>query len=310
MVREIVRNTFQEKFNTTPVMVMAPGRINLIGEHTDYNDGFVLPAAIDKAIYFAVSPRADGKCTFAALDLNLEAEVSLSDLKKAAPQLWLQYFSAALAELHSHKIDVSSGFNLVFGGDIPIGAGLSSSAALCCGFLYALSELFELDISRKEIAKMAQRTEHRIGLNCGIMDQYAVVFGQADSFMCLDCRSLEFENYSTHFGAYEMVLINSKVVHELTGSEYNERRNSCERVVASVAVLHPDVFALRDIELEMLENHRSVIDPIDYRRAQYIIEENQRVKTTISQLQAGNVDGIGDLLNRGHRGLSEEFEVS
>lgn len=310
MVKETVRDTFQKKFSETPAMVVSPGRINLIGEHTDYNDGFVMPAAIDKAIYFAIAARTDGLCTFTSLDLQMDAAFSLSEMKEAKQQPWLRYFSAALAELEANKIDVPAGFNLVFGGDIPIGAGLSSSAALCCGFIFALSEIFDLRISRKEIAKIAQRTEHRIGLNCGIMDQYAVVFGQTDSFLCLDCRSLEFDTYSTELGPYEMVLINSKVVHELTGSEYNDRRSSCERVVAALAKDNPDVRALRDLNPEMLELHSNMLDTVDCKRARFITEENARVKACVSRLKNSDVNGIGALLNETHWGLSRAYEIS
>ncbi len=305
-----IQRQFTNRFHAKPIIVKAPGRINLIGEHTDYNDGFVMPAAIDKALIFGVSRSGDATCTLRALEYDSEAQFNLDSSQPGEGSNWEQYFRAALAEMSEKKIQPTEGFNLVFGGNIPIGAGLSSSAALCCGFIFALNELFDFHLSRKEIALIAQATEHRIGLNCGIMDQYAVMFGEKDSFMCLDCRSLEFETYSTDLGAYDMVLINSKYEHELIGSAYNDRRKSCEKAVAIIANKIDGIKSLRDVDLKMLLSFQKELDSETFARAKFVVEENDRVMQAKKALQSNDMAKLGRLLYETHAGLSEEYEVS
>ncbi len=305
-----IRSQFSDRFGKKPVIVRAPGRINLIGEHTDYNDGFVMPAAIDKELIFGISKSGDRTCTLSALGYATEAQFNLDNCLPGEGSNWEQYFRAALTELAARNILVPEGFHLAFGGNIPIGAGLSSSAALCCGFIFALSELFELNLSRKEIALIAQTTEHRIGLNCGIMDQYAVMFGKKDSFMCLDCRSLEFETYSTDLGEYDMVLINSKYEHELVGSAYNDRRKSCEKAVSVIANKKEKVKGLRDVDLKTLFAFQQEMDSITFTRAKFVVEEIDRVMQAKKALLANDIVELGRLLYETHKGLSEEYEVS
>lgn len=305
-----IRNKFTERYHTKPIIVKAPGRINLIGEHTDYNDGFVMPAAIDKELIFGISKSGNSTCTVLALQYSTEAIFHLDNCSIGEGANWEQYFRAALAELDHRNIHLSEGFNLVFGGNIPIGAGLSSSAALCCGFIFALNELFDFQLSRKEIALFAQATEHRIGLNCGIMDQYAVMFGERDSFMCLDCRSLEFETYSTDLGDYDMVLINSKYEHELIGSAYNDRRKSCEKAVSVIAKKIENINSLRDVDLKTLLQFQKEMDPEAFIRAKFVIEENARVMEAKKALQENDMIKLGNLLYETHKGLSEDYEVS
>ena len=306
----IIRNKFNERFDDKPIIVRAPGRINLIGEHTDYNDGFVMPAAIDKELIFAISKSGDATCTVLALQYTKETIFALDNCRVGEGTNWEQYFRAALAELDHRNIQLPEGFNLVFGGDIPIGAGLSSSAALCCGFVFALNELFDFQLSRKEIALIAQATEHRIGLNCGIMDQYAVMFGEKDSFLCLDCRSLDFETYSTDLGDYDMVLINSKCEHELVGSPYNDRRKSCEKAVSVISKKHENVKSLRDVDLKTLRQFQSEMDAETFRRAKFVTEEYGRVMAAKKALIANDMHKLGSLLYETHQGLSEDYEVS
>ncbi len=221
------------------LLVGAPGRINLIGEHTDYNDGFVLPAAINKHIYFAFGRGEDDQTAIKSLNYDLQLHFDTAADPPPNLPAWGRYLFTATQELRERGHHVLP-FRCVFGGDIPLGAGMSSSAALCCGFIYGLSELYGLDISREENALIAQAIEHRIGLNCGLMDQYAVLFGQDNRVLFLDCESLRYQHFPLELGDYTLVLINSMVKHELAAeSGYNERRASCERVVKQVQSQHP-----------------------------------------------------------------------
>ncbi len=305
-----IRSEFSDRYHTKPIIVQAPGRINLIGEHTDFNDGFVMPAAIDKQLIFGISKSGNSTCKLVALEYSSETVFQLDNYVLGEGANWEKYFRAALTELAHRNIHLSEGFNLVFGGNIPIGAGLSSSAALCCGFIFALNELFDFQISRKEIALIAQATEHRIGLNCGIMDQYAVMFGEKDSFMCLDCRSLEFETYSTDLGNYDMVLINSKYEHELIGSAYNDRRKSCEEAVSVISKKTDNIKNLRDVDLETLLHFKNEMNADTFRRAKHVVEENARVMEAKKALQENDMIKLGNLLYQTHQGLSEDYEVS
>lgn len=310
MDKAFIKSEFTKRFNSEPVLVKAPGRINLIGEHTDYNDGFVMPAAIDKQIVFGIAKATEDFSNVISLEYNQEAALNMEDCPVGAGLKWEQYFRGAIAELKSRNIVIPQRFNLMFGGNIPIGAGLSSSAALCCGFLFSLDALFELDLSRKEIALIAQATEHRIGLNCGIMDQYAVMFGEKQSFICLDCRSLDFQTYSTDFGDYEMVLINSKVEHELTESAYNDRRRACEEAVRVIGRDQDSVKNLRDVNMDMLRLYGAQLHPEIYKRARYIIEENARVQLAKAALEKNDIKALGNLLYQAHAGLSRDYEIS
>lgn len=305
-----IRSEFSDRYHTKPIIVQAPGRINLIGEHTDFNDGFVMPAAIDKQLIFGISKSGNSTCKLVALEYSSETVFQLDNYVLGEGANWEKYFRAALTELAHRNIHLSEGFNLVFGGNIPIGAGLSSSAALCCGFIFALNELFDFQISRKEIALIAQATEHRIGLNCGIMDQYAVMFGEKDSFMCLDCSSLEFETYSTDLGNYDMVLINSKYEHELIGSAYNDRRKSCEEAVSVISKKTDNIKNLRDVDLETLLHFKNEMNADTFRRAKHVVEENARVMEAKKALQENDMIKLGNLLYQTHQGLSEDYEVS
>lgn len=305
-----ITEEFKERFHSKPMLIRAPGRINLIGEHTDYNDGFVMPAAIDKELIFGIALSGNSTSTLHALQYTHEAVLDMHNCKVGEGANWEQYFRAALAELEHRDIRIHNGFNLVFGGDIPIGAGLSSSAALCCGFIFALNEIFDLHLSRKEIALIAQATEHRIGLNCGIMDQYAVMFGQKNSFLCLDCRSLDFEIFSTDLGNYDMVLINSKCEHELVGSPYNDRRKSCEKAVAVMREKDKEVQSLRDVDLKTLLRFKNQMDAETFARAKYVVEEYDRVMQAKLALTANDMVKLGELLYATHHGLSTLYEVS
>ncbi len=312
---EKMKNKISEKYKTLhqtePLLLKAPGRINLIGEHTDYNLGFVLPAAVDKAIYFAMgrNETADQINIYA---FNFDNEIQFSTRDESLPDelSWAKYFHAIIQILQEKNYHLQ-GINCVFGGDIPVGAGMSSSAALCCGFIFGLSELFDWKISREDIALIAQAAEHRIGLNCGLMDQYAVLFGKENQVFRLDCKDLKYNHFDMQLADYQLVLINSKIEHQLAlDSKYNKRRAACEAVVATIAQDHPDVKSLRDINMETLAAYAEKLNPKDYQRARFVIEENQRVQDTIKALKDGDLLEVGMLLYLSHDGLSRDYEVS
>lgn len=306
-----VTQEFEQLYQQAPTLLVgAPGRINLIGEHTDYNDGFVLPAAIDKHIYFALS-KSVGDQT-AIKSLNYDNQLRFDPAGDPLPDLpaWGRYLFTATQELQERGYAVPP-FHCVFGGDIPLGAGMSSSAALCCGFIYGLSELYDLGISREDNALIAQATEHRIGLHCGLMDQYAVLFGQDDNVLFLDCESLRYQHFPLALGEYTLVLINSMIKHEFAAeSGYNERRASCERVVKQVQSQHPEVKTLRQISREQLTAFQDQLSSEDYRRANYVLDENQRVLDVVAALQQGDVQQAGVLMFASHAGMRDEYQIT
>ncbi len=308
-----VTQAFQHRYAGAPsLLIQAPGRINLIGEHTDYNNGFVLPAAVDKYVYFALSASSESQASIFSLsyDEMLHVAPSSHEDSDQTTSAWGKYLLTAVRVLQEKGYEVPS-FKVAFGGDIPLGAGMSSSAALCCGFIYGLSELFELNLPRPEIALLAQATEHRIGIQCGLMDQYAVLFGRADQVLFLDCESLQYQHFPLSLGDYTLVLINSMVKHELAAeSGYNDRRASCERVVSVIQRDHPDVDSLRHVTIEQLTAHRNALSADDYRRARYVLHENQRVQNTVQALQQGNVPRVGELISQSHAGMRDEYQVT
>mgnify|MGYP001096710522 CR=1 FL=1 len=222
------------------------------------------------------------------------------------------YYKGKILQILNEKGFAINGVQCVFGGDIPIGAGLSSSAALCCGFIYGLSELFNLNISRKEIAKIGQTAEHRIGLNCGLMDQYAVLFGKKDHVFRMDCESLELKYIPFKLENHTLVLINSNIEHQLasTESEYNNRRASCEKVVEFIAKDFPKIKSLRDVDSQLLGKYKNETQPIDFQRVNYVTKENQRVHQVIKSLEKNDFKEVGNILLQGHHGLSKEYDVS
>ena len=306
-----VNQVFRQSYRQEPtLLVQAPGRINLIGEHTDYNDGFVLPAAIDKYIWFALGPSKEEYVCIWSLDYGEQLQFPLADDFSSDIPAWGRYLHTATQELQERGYKLTP-FQMTFGGDIPTGAGLSSSAALCCGFIYGLSELFNLEIAREEIALIAQATEHRIGLNCGLMDQYAVLFGKVDRVLFLDCQSLQYQHFPLELGEYTLVVINSMVQHELAAeSGYNERRAACERVVARIRSDHPEVKTLRAVNRSLLKSYQNDLSAEDYRRARYVLDENQRVQDTVAALQRGDIQEAGALIFRSHAGMRDDYQIT
>lgn len=306
-----ITDAFQTVFSKIPsFIVRAPGRINLIGEHTDYNDGFVLPAAIDKAIYFAISPRADRSCKLFAADLNDSFEFSLDTVQKSSKS-WANYLIGVTSELITAGYIIPNGFEVAFGGDVPNGAGLSSSAAVESGMGFALSELFELKVPRLELALTAQRAEHHFaGLQCGIMDMFASIHGKAHSVIRLDCRDLSYEYFPFNFIDYQLVLCNSGVKHTLADSAYNTRRKECEAGVAILKQVYPHILSLRDVSLVQVEAHRADFSENVYRRCRYVTGEIERVVAACEDLKRGDLDAFGKKMYETHEGLSKDYEVS
>ena len=298
-------NAFVDRFATQPVTYASPGRINLIGEHTDYNGGYVFPGAIDKYIMAAVNINGTDKVRLYSVDMNQYIEFGLKEEDKPN-EMWASYVFGVCREVIKRGFEVK-GFDAVFAGNVPLGAGLSSSAALESCFAYALNDMFnDNKIEKFELAKIGQSTEHNYcGVNCGIMDQFASVFGKKDCLMRLDCRSLEYEYFPFNPVGYKLVLVNSQVKHELVDSPYNKRRESCERVAHTLGV-----DTLRDANMEMLEAQKSNISEEDYRRAVYVIGEERRVLDVCDALQKGDYETVGQRMYETHHGLSKDYEVS
>lgn len=296
---------FKEKFDKEPQMYASAGRINLIGEHTDYNGGYVFPGAIDKVIMAAILPNGTDKVKVFSVDINEEAEFGLKE-EDAPQQQWARYIFGVCREIIKRGGTVK-GFDSVFSGNVPLGAGLSSSAALESCFAFALNDLFNGNtIDKFELARIGQSTEHNYcGVNCGIMDQFASVFGKKDHLMRLDCRSMEFEYFPFKIDGYKLVLLDSKVKHALVDSPYNKRRQSCERVAKMLGVE-----TLRDATMEALDAARGELTAEDYFRAKYVIEEKQRVLDVCDALQRGDCETVGQKMYETHHGLSKDYEVS
>lgn len=304
-----VESKFKELFKEEPLIVRSPGRVNLIGEHTDYNNGFVLPAAIDKHILFAVSPSKGERCSLFALDLNERFDFSKDDFCKSKLG-WPNYLMGVVDQIKKAGYKPGN-FNCVFGGNIPIGAGLSSSAAIEAGLAFALNHIFELKISKIDLIKMAQKAENEfVGVRCGIMDQFINIFGLENKVLKLDCRSLEYEYYPLILNDYKIILCNTQVKHSLASSEYNKRRKECEEGVHILQSYNSDIKSLRDVTDEFLEEHRSVLGNVLYKRCSYVIKENLRVEKACEYLQKKEFKSFGEKMFQSHYGLRDEFEVS
>ena len=306
-----VRSRFIEHFDgSTGSVYTAPGRINLIGEHTDYNDGFVFPGAVQQCIIAELKQNGTRTVRAYSIDLKDYTEFCLDD-EKGPNATWARYIFGVCREMMALGVPVQ-GFNTAFAGDVPLGAGMSSSAALESAFAFALNDIWGGNkIEQMELARVGQRTEHKyVGCNCGIMDQFASVHGKAGSLMRLDCRSGEFSYFPWNPKGYKLVLINSCVKHELVGSPYNDRRKSCENVAAVINKHFPEVKSLRDASYEQLDAVRAEVSEEDAKRAHYVIGERERVLGVCKALEAGDYETVGKLMYETHHGLSEEYEVS
>jgi len=304
-----IREKFESLYGSSGELYTSPGRVNLIGEHTDYNGGFVLPGAIDKAMYCEIKPNGTDKVRAYALDLSESAEFGLGE-KDIPSKSWAKYIYGICREMIKRGAKVE-GFDTVFAGDVPLGAGMSSSAALESCFGYAINDMYNLGFDRFEIAKMGQATEHNyVGVMCGIMDQFASCFGKEGSLIRLDCRSLEYQYVPFNPEGYRLVLLNTCVAHELASSAYNKRRQSCENVAAAIKKRHPEVELLRDANKDMLEEVANEVSPEDYIRAEFVIEEIQRLLDACEALEKGDYETVGKKMYETHIGLSRKYEVS
>lgn len=306
-----VENKFVELFSSKPLLVRAPGRINLIGEHTDYNKGFVLPAAIDKEIYFAIAQNNENvNCRIYAQDYNELFEFNLDDLKPT-PNHWSNYLTGVVYEILKLNNSVT-GFNCVFGGNIPQGAGLSSSAAVECGLAFALNQLYSLNIDKMELAKLCQRAEHNFaGVKCGLLDQFSSLFGKANHVMKFDCKTFEYSYFNLNMQDYSILLFNTNVSHNLAESGHlNERFESCYRGVDVIHKFNKEVFCLRDASIIDLDNAKNDLTSIDFNRCKYIIEETERFTKATQLMLKNELKEFGQLMFETHNGLSKLYEVS
>ena len=304
-----IRNKFNELFKCEGSVYTSPGRINLIGEHTDYNGGFVFPGAVDKGMIAEIKLNGTNKVRAFSIDLNDSVEFGLeeADAPKAS---WARYIFGVCREIIKRGGKVE-GFDTVFAGDVPLGAGMSSSAALESTYAFALNDLLSLGIDKFELAKIGQSTEHNyVGVKCGIMDQFASIFGKEGSLMLLDCRSLEHKYYPFNPKGYKLVLLDSVVKHELASSAYNKRRESCENAAKAIRKNHPEVEFLRDATMDMLKEVEKDISAEDYMRAEYVIEEVQRVMDVCAALEKGDYETVGEKMYGTHHGMSKLYEVS
>lgn len=304
-MEEKIKEIFNQRFGEEGSLYASAGRINLIGEHTDYNGGFVFPGAIDKVIMAEIRPNGSEKVRVFSIDIDDYAEFGLNE-EDAPSQGWARYIFGICREIIKRG-GIVKGFDAVFAGNVPLGAGLSSSAALESCFAFALNDLFnDNTIDKFELARIGQSTEHNYcGVNCGIMNQFASVMGQKGKLMRLDCRSMEFEYFPFDPADYELVLIDSKVKHELKDSPYNKRRQSCERVAKRLGIE-----TLRDADMQMLHSIISDITAEDYLRAKFVIEEKERVLAVCDALNKGDYETVGKKMYETHQGLSKDYAVS
>jgi galactokinase len=303
-----IEGQFQQYFGKDCLIAAAPGRVNLIGEHTDYNQGFVLPGAIDRHIYIGMAPNEAKKLNLVAPGFGENYSFELDHMHPVKG--WPTYLLGMIYMIMPEK-RLPHGMDILVSGDVPVGAGMSSSAALCSAFGLALNDFFQLGLSGMQIALQAQKTEHRFaGVQCGIMDPFASLHGKAGLLMKLDCRSLEFEYIPFEFPNIRIILVNSMVSHSLVSSEYNLRRQQCEEGVAILKKYEPAMHSLRDLQPQLLEDHKDELDEIVYKRCHFIVKENQRLLDGCDDLKNNDLDAFGKLMYASHEGLSKEYEVS
>ncbi len=310
-MKQRIQEKFRALFGTDGDFFASAGRINLIGEHTDYNGGYVFPGAIDKGIMAEVALNGTARVKAFSLDYDEFVEFGLNEEDKPE-QLWARYIFGVCRETIKRGGKVA-GFNTVFAGDVPLGAGLSSSAALESTFAYAVNELNANGIDRFELARIGQSTEHNYcGVNCGIMDQFASCFGKAGCLIRLNCKTFEYKYFpfDPEAAGYRLVLVDSCVKHELASSAYNKRRASCENAVAAIRRNHPDVETLSDAKRVWLEEVRSEIPEEDFLRAEYVIGEVQRVLDVCDALERDDYETAGEMMYQTHFGMSKLYEVS
>jgi len=297
-------------YSDKSLVVASPGRINVIGEHTDYNDGFVLPASVDKAVFIAIEKRDDDKIKLFAHDLDEHYETSISSIHPIPDGHWANYIIGSVAQLQKagHTIH---GFDAAVVSDVPVGAGMSSSAAFESATLFALNHLYALGVDTPTLIRMAQKVEHEfVGVNCGIMDMFASVMGRQDHVIKLDCRDLSYEYVPLQLQGYKLVLLNTNVKHSLASSAYNTRREECEKAVSLVAANEKNIKALRDVSTQMLDEYVKPGYPLIDKRARFVVKEIDRLLVACEKLASGDLKSLGKLMFETHDGLSKDYEVS
>ncbi len=314
MKKKLIRDTtihFENIFQKTPDYIfLSPGRINIIGEHIDYNDGFVLPAAINKYICFAISKNDNSECTIIAKDLNETYHFNWNEELKPVDKMWINYILGVLHQLKEKEF-VLRGFNMVFSSTIPMGAGLSSSAALECGVGFAMNSMFNLGLSKKELALIGQKSEHTfVGVNCGIMDQFASVFGKKNKVIKLDCNTLEYEYHKADFKNYSLLLLDSNVKHTHLTSGYNVRRQEVEQGLSIIKHYFPEVKTFRNCNEKMVLELREKLGETLFKRCHFVVKEIQRVQDAVIAIENSDFKKLGELMSQTHIGLSKEYEVS
>jgi galactokinase len=311
-MKEKIKEQFVKAFGAAskPVVVRSPGRVNIIGEHTDYNEGFVLPAAIDKYAYVAVGLRNDDMIQLIAHDLNESFSTSIHHVKPTGEASWPDYIMGAVAQFQKKNIPLT-GFNLILSSDIPMGAGLSSSAAVECATVFALNDLWQTNIDRLTMLQMAQKAEHEYaGVQCGIMDQFASMMGRKDHVIKLDCRSLEYEYVPFQLDGIKILLLNTNVKHSLASSEYNARRKECVTSVEWVRQHVQEVTSLRNVNEEMLNKFVKPRDELIDKRSRYVVQEIERLNASCEDLRNGNLEALGQKMFATHDGLNNMYDVS
>jgi galactokinase len=305
-----IEKKYKELFKDDPLMVRSPGRINLIGEHTDYNGGFVMPAAINYDTVFAVGNAQDNTAEVYSIMYDESIRIDMENPQPVEKPGWANYLLGVLKQfqLKGHKVRP---FKCVFGGDVPLGAGLSSSASVECGFAYALNELNKTDLPKQEMIFMAQWAEHNfVGVKCGIMDQFASMMGKKGNVIVLDCRTLEYKYSPLSLPDHAVVLCDTRVKHSLVDSEYNSRRSECERGVSILRKYYPQVETLRDATEDMLHKHRDELQGKTFDRCLYVVQEIKRVQEASEDLKANRLEAFGSKMYETHEGLSKLYEVS
>jgi galactokinase len=311
--REKLRTEFMVRFGAEPRIFRAPGRVNLIGEHTDYNAGFVMPAAIKFYTSVAIAPRTDRQLRVRSINFAENREIELpgplaAQERRGQSSHWIDYIAGVAWALQEHGLCIG-GADMLIHGEVPLGAGLSSSAALEVSAGLALAHIAGQSVEGLELAKLCQRAENQyVGMRCGIMDQFASVHGRAGHAMLLDCRSLEHRFLSLQ--SAQLVICNTMVRHRLAGSEYNRRREQCEQGVQALARKIPEILALRDVSVEILRSHKEALDPLIYRRCRHVVTENERVIAAAGALEAADLTVFGQLMRESHRSLRDDYEVS
>ncbi len=304
------KNTFSKHFGNDPdLVILSPGRINIIGEHIDYNDGYVLPAAIDKIICFAFEKTDSNLAKIFAIDINENVSIDVTQEEHLSDVVWTNYLRGVLYQLELKGFKVG-GFNCCFSSNIPTGSGLSSSAALECGFLYGINKMFNLGIKAVDIALMGQKAEHWVGINCGIMDQFASVMGLENKVIKIDCRTLDYTYHDANFVDYSLLLFDSNVKHSLFTSEYNNRRLECNEGLAIIKANFPEITSFRDSTENQVVSLKDKMTDKVYKRSLYAVKEIKRVIQACEALDKGEIETLGKLMFETHDGLSKDYEVS